>query len=426
MSNPIASENQPTSDPSGKGAEPSAERFLQSFAKQWRTEHKRESGQPAVNRITHQFLVDAMEAFAVFHVAELESVDKRDCRSTLNGVPCGWKFTHDTPSTRHRAWTGTGWLLWDEEHSDQSKLTAHIASLRQQLSDQSNRIREQRGQIANLVALHISYARTIRALSLKTPELLKEAFKDSSVNEVVFMDALAKGESELSEAQGKVSQLEAELEFVFSSAKHSQQIEKCEVCAGIEESLVKDFPYWVAVKGRAGAAESQVSQLEAERELAIDVLKKACDRDWKDETLHQAAVIASNAIYWRESQVSVLTKEREEIANALMLFYHADMVEEDAAWELQMEPDSEYFATLPEACKAFYDLMDRECLKADKRLSAVSEVVPLATIQAKELHNARHGNIHSPDDFSFETCELCEPIRTALTNYEKAQQSIPE
>ena len=38
------------------------------------------------------------------------------------------------------------------------------------------------------------------------------------------------------------------------------------------------------------------------------ILQKACDRDWKDETLYQTAVIASNAIYWRDREIEGLRK----------------------------------------------------------------------------------------------------------------------
>lgn len=36
------------------------------------------------------------------------------------------------------------------------------------------------------------------------------------------------------------------------------------------------------------------------------ILQKACDRDWKDETLYQTAVIAANAIFWRGIRIKEL------------------------------------------------------------------------------------------------------------------------
>jgi hypothetical protein len=36
------------------------------------------------------------------------------------------------------------------------------------------------------------------------------------------------------------------------------------------------------------------------------ILQKACDRDWKDETLYQTAIIAANAIYWRGKEIEAL------------------------------------------------------------------------------------------------------------------------
>jgi hypothetical protein len=35
------------------------------------------------------------------------------------------------------------------------------------------------------------------------------------------------------------------------------------------------------------------------------ILKKACDRDWKDETPEQVAQIAANAIYWRGEKTKI-------------------------------------------------------------------------------------------------------------------------
>ena len=62
---------------------------------------------------------------------------------------------------------------------------------------------------------------------------------------------------------------------------------------------------------------SLYEQEESEKELAqLDeikvILQKACDRDWKDETLYQTAVIASNAIYWRDREIELLKKRSSE------------------------------------------------------------------------------------------------------------------
>ena len=72
----------------------------------------------------------------------------------------------------------------------------------------------------------------------------------------------------------------------------------------------------------ASELESQVEQQEEARQI----LRDACDRDWKDEDLLTTARIASNAICWRnseiwklreqkaasEAQVAQLTQERDE------------------------------------------------------------------------------------------------------------------
>ena len=47
--------------------------------------------------------------------------------------------------------------------------------------------------------------------------------------------------------------------------------------------------------------------------LSLDVLKGACDRDWKDENAHQVMVIAANAIHWRNEEIAALRKENEAL-----------------------------------------------------------------------------------------------------------------
>jgi hypothetical protein len=51
-----------------------------------------------------------------------------------------------------------------------------------------------------------------------------------------------------------------------------------------------------------------------DREEVKRILQQACDRDWEDETLYQTAVIASNAIYWRDREIENL---RKDLAKAL-------------------------------------------------------------------------------------------------------------
>ena len=50
-----------------------------------------------------------------------------------------------------------------------------------------------------------------------------------------------------------------------------------------------------------------------------EILQKACDRDWKDETLYQTAVIASNAIYWRDREIASLKKWQENLRRVLRM-----------------------------------------------------------------------------------------------------------
>lgn len=224
---------------------------------------------------------------------------------------------------------------------------------------------------------------------------------------------------QLSNATDKVEFLERELgNFRRNAAHRAEQLAE-EKVADLRQQLSEAKIQFEEQSFELGRLQGKVSQLEADLKYQTD----ARSRDAKDER--------DNFIIWRKAnhdplleQVSVLTKEREEIAKALMLFYHADMVEEDAAWELQMEPDSEYFATLPEACKAFYDLMDRECLKADKRLSAVSEVVRTAQESVEALRHVASALTHdaSRPNTVVELRNLADAAQAALSNYEKAQQ----
>ena len=48
------------------------------------------------------------------------------------------------------------------------------------------------------------------------------------------------------------------------------------------------------------------------------ILQKACDRDWKDETLYQTANIASNAIYWRNREIEKLKARITALKSALL------------------------------------------------------------------------------------------------------------
>lgn len=48
-----------------------------------------------------------------------------------------------------------------------------------------------------------------------------------------------------------------------------------------------------------------------DREEVKRILQRACDRTWKDETLYQTAVIASNAIYWRDREIENLRRQLE-------------------------------------------------------------------------------------------------------------------
>jgi signal recognition particle subunit SEC65 len=62
-----------------------------------------------------------------------------------------------------------------------------------------------------------------------------------------------------------------------------------------------------------------VRVLQQELSEITDTLKKACDRDWKDEDARTVATIASNAIYWRNREIENLKAaeaKRKQIEDA--------------------------------------------------------------------------------------------------------------
>lgn len=67
------------------------------------------------------------------------------------------------------------------------------------------------------------------------------------------------------------------------------------------------------------------------------ILQKACDRDWKDETLYQTAIIAANAIYWRDREIANLKAQlapRPEEQALSLLRQLVNLTEhfDDAVW----------------------------------------------------------------------------------------------
>ena len=52
------------------------------------------------------------------------------------------------------------------------------------------------------------------------------------------------------------------------------------------------------------AVHSSETKVSADEVKAI--LQSACDRDWKDESLYQTAMIVCNAIYWRDREIERL------------------------------------------------------------------------------------------------------------------------
>jgi hypothetical protein len=93
----------------------------------------------------------------------------------------------------------------------------------------------------------------------------------------------------------------------------------------IHATMHKDCPS--CLMGHAARMEHQLVEKQAEISRAKETLQKACDRDWKDETLEVTAIIASNAIYWRDenvkklqAEISRLTQERDEADKVQLVF----------------------------------------------------------------------------------------------------------
>ena len=51
---------------------------------------------------------------------------------------------------------------------------------------------------------------------------------------------------------------------------------------------------------------AKIMRLTADLDAAKTILQGACDRDWKDESLYQTAMIVCNAIYWRDREIERL------------------------------------------------------------------------------------------------------------------------
>ena len=67
--------------------------------------------------------------------------------------------------------------------------------------------------------------------------------------------------------------------------------------------------YQRRVEGLLDNALARITDLEA----CIQIIKDACDRDWKDETPAQIATIVSNAMFWRNKKIQEL---RDRLADA--------------------------------------------------------------------------------------------------------------
>jgi len=80
--------------------------------------------------------------------------------------------------------------------------------------------------------------------------------------------------------------------------------------------------------------ESQLTAATEEIESAKRTLKAACDRDWEDETLHQVASIASNAIYWRDKTITEANAKVKKLREAIEDYIHNDIGRKDTLLKL--------------------------------------------------------------------------------------------
>jgi hypothetical protein len=79
---------------------------------------------------------------------------------------------------------------------------------------------------------------------------------------------------------------------------------------GAEVSYVQDAHQVIGSVGEVGQGSvdqggEQVTS-ETQVEAMVEMLKAACDREWKNETPIQVAAIAANAIYWRDAEIKRL------------------------------------------------------------------------------------------------------------------------
>lgn len=79
----------------------------------------------------------------------------------------------------------------------------------------------------------------------------------------------------------------------------------------------------------------------------------------------------------------------------------------------------------PDALAAVDDITSQDA-EADARLiAAAPELLEALETTARRLHSARHGNIHSPDDFSFDNCGECAAARAAIDKARGKQEAAP-
>lgn len=68
-------------------------------------------------------------------------------------------------------------------------------------------------------------------------------------------------------------------------------------------------------------------------------------------------------------------KELEDFAGSIGIRFDADLAEEGSGWEVPMEPEPRYFATLPEAIRAHFDMLNKVCDGAERDLKAAQEEI---------------------------------------------------
>lgn len=287
---------------------------------------------------------------------------------------------------------------WMERMEDLAEVRTY--SLRQQLSDSKKESLVWAKGLADERELHGEQVRAMRKFAVDLEERLQEKVADL--------------EKDLSEAQGKVSQLEAERKYFHDA--YARKLDETIDALGKLLSVTDERDF-------------------LEREL----------NNFRRNAAHRAEQIAEEKLAPLTSQVSVLTKERDEARCRTI------SGDKESVWGVYRHPDESLtssnlgawystavFHRKREDAAALagikfgdhpenFTATNVRAELAESRLSAVSEVVRTAAQSVAILRDAANT---AQSGGKLATAQMlrnqADTTDAALTSYEKAQQNIPE